>query len=107
MPATVSSRPSGRLADVLVRIGCRFEYEVAALAPSLWQVSPRPDAAHRIVTERWAPPAPARVKRPGPLCHLQAELLSRLRSAPEPDPPLTRARLLTVNGVAAGLQNTG
>ncbi len=46
---------------MLVRVGCRFEYEVAESAPSLWQVRPRPDGAHRTLTERWDPPAPARV----------------------------------------------
>jgi len=42
-----------------------------------------------------------------PLCHLQIALLSRLRESPEPVPQLHRALLLTVNGIAAGLQNTG
>ena len=46
---------------VLVRIGCRVDYSVAESAPSLWQVRPRPDGDHRIVTERWEPPAPARI----------------------------------------------
>jgi phosphoenolpyruvate carboxylase len=42
-----------------------------------------------------------------PLCHLQVSLLDRLRHSTCPDPQLRRALLLTVNGIAAGLQNTG
>lgn len=45
---------------MLVRIGCRFEYSVEEGTPSLWQVRPRPDGDHRVVVERWEPPAPAR-----------------------------------------------
>ncbi len=41
-----------------------------------------------------------------PLHHLQIELLDRQRAA-EQDPLLARALLLTVNGIAAGLRNTG
>jgi phosphoenolpyruvate carboxylase len=41
-----------------------------------------------------------------PLHHLQVELLVR-RRAGEEDPLLARALLLTVNGIAAGMRNTG
>lgn len=41
-----------------------------------------------------------------PLHHLQVELLDRQRAGAE-DPLLSRALLLTVNGVAAGMRNTG
>jgi phosphoenolpyruvate carboxylase len=41
-----------------------------------------------------------------PLHHLQVELLARRRTA-ELDPDLHRALLQTINGIAAGLKNTG
>ncbi|MGQ0717869.1 MAG: phosphoenolpyruvate carboxylase [Pseudonocardiales bacterium] len=42
-----------------------------------------------------------------PLHHLQVSLLARRREVGEPDPDLRRALLRTVNGIAAGMRNTG
>jgi len=42
-----------------------------------------------------------------PLHHLQISLLQRRRAAGAPDEQLRRALLLTINGIAAGLRNTG
>ncbi len=42
-----------------------------------------------------------------PLHHLQVELLSQYRGHPTADEKLERALLVTVNGIAAGLRNTG
>ena len=50
-----------------------------------------------------------RVRAPyiDPLNYLQILLLRRIRSAPDADPTLRRSLLLSINGIAAGLKNTG
>ena len=42
-----------------------------------------------------------------PLHHLQVELLAQRRKVADADADLNRALLQTVNGIAAGLRNTG
>jgi phosphoenolpyruvate carboxylase len=42
-----------------------------------------------------------------PLSYIQVALLRKLRAATESDPRLEQAVLLTINGIAAGLRNTG
>ncbi len=42
-----------------------------------------------------------------PINLVQVELLRRVRSNAEPDERLERALLVTMNGIAAGLRNTG
>ena len=43
----------------------------------------------------------------GPINLLQVELLRRLRSTESPDERLWTAFAVTVNGIAAGMRNTG
>ena len=42
-----------------------------------------------------------------PMNHLQVSLLSRVRANSDPDPEIWQALLLTMNGIANGLRNTG
>ena len=50
--------PASQALLMLVRIGCEFEFETLDMTPSLWQVRPRPDGDHRIVSQTWEPPGP-------------------------------------------------
>jgi transglutaminase-like putative cysteine protease len=45
---------------ISVRVGCEFEFEAPVAVPSLWQVRPRLDGEHKLVSETWETPAPAR-----------------------------------------------
>ncbi len=58
--------------------------------------------------ERWLQRS-IRLRNPyvDPLNYIQVALMERYRQAAEPDPRLIQALRLSVNGVAAGLQNTG
>ena len=42
-----------------------------------------------------------------PMNHLQVSLLARVRASADPDPEIWQALLLTMNGIANGLRNTG
>jgi phosphoenolpyruvate carboxylase len=42
-----------------------------------------------------------------PMNHLQVSLLARVRASADPDPEIWQALLLTINGIANGLRNTG
>jgi len=42
-----------------------------------------------------------------PLHHLQISLLRRRRAVEDPDPDLRRGLAITINGISAGLRNTG
>ena len=45
---------------VRIRVGCQFEYDAPGPVPSLWQVRPRPDGPHRLVSQDWKVPSQAR-----------------------------------------------
>ena len=74
-----------------------------ALSSGCW---PSPATTRCSTTSRLS----ARPGDPGnylePLHHLQTELLGRYRRG-EDDPAVERALLLTINGIAAGMRNTG
>jgi phosphoenolpyruvate carboxylase len=42
-----------------------------------------------------------------PINHLQVSLLARVRASADPDAEIWQALLLTMNGIANGLRNTG
>ena len=44
----------GAHCGVRVHIGAAFVYEATAPTHSVWQIEPRPDAAHRLLREAWS-----------------------------------------------------
>jgi phosphoenolpyruvate carboxylase len=50
---------------------------------------------------------PIRENYLAPLNHLQVSLLAKSRAVGSTNPDLSRALLITINGIAAGLRNTG
>ena len=53
---------AGNMAAVRVRVGCEFHYVTEGPVPTIWQVRPRPDGDHRVVSATWevSPEAPVR-----------------------------------------------
>lgn len=37
-----------------VRVGCEFRYRAPAVTPTIWQVRPRPDGAHWLLSHSWS-----------------------------------------------------
>src|SRR3954451_5067304 len=37
-----------------VRVGCEFRYRAPALTPTIWQVRPRPEGPHWLVSHSWS-----------------------------------------------------
>lgn len=46
------------LVRVRVRVGCQFDHQALSTVPSLWQVRPRRDGAHRLLSQSWQAPGP-------------------------------------------------
>ena len=56
-----------------VRVGCRFDHRYAYPVPTVWQVRPRDDAHHRLISEAWryenCQPAGSYLDLYGNICH--------------------------------------
>ncbi len=44
-----------------VRVGCEFSYRAPGPTPTIWQVRPRPEGPHGLLSHTWStsPPLPA------------------------------------------------
>src|SRR4051812_5983944 len=89
----------------LQEVGADLRQRLLSTVQSVLQVMGK----ERLLTENAVLRRSIEVRNPYvyPINLVQIELLRRLREDREPDPQITNAFMVTVNGIAAGMRNTG